>query len=71
MISIQTLFENTETYGMHKKYLKKVSKTCQRLGSIEKLIPRMDYPKPGTERFSEDLEEVKDVLRHPVLQVNF
>ena len=71
MISIQALFEETEAHGMHKKRLKKVSKVCNRLGDAEKLIPKMNFPQPGSERFNDDIQEVERCVKSPCLAGNF
>jgi len=71
MSLFQSLFTETANHGVHKKHLKRISRICKRLGSIEKIIPKMNYPHPSSEKFKEDIEEVIRSIQDPCMSSGF
>ena len=59
MSLLKAMFKETAQHGVHKKHLKRVSKSCKVLGSVENSIPVIKYPPQGTERFNNDINEVE------------
>jgi len=67
----QSLFKETADHGVHKKHLKRVSRVCKHLDDAEKMLPKMNYPEIGTDKFNEDLAEVRRCMTNPCLTDKF
>ena len=59
MSLLKSLFRETAHHGVHKKHLKRVSKSCKLLGDVEHKIPVVKYPLHGTKAFKDDIDEVE------------
>lgn len=71
MISISRLFEDAEQQSVPKKYRKRVSKKCNHFKGFEESLPELKYPLENSQRFEEDLDEVRRCVRNPSLSQKF
>lgn len=71
MISLSRLFEDGEQQSVPKKYRKRVSKKCNHFKGFEESLPDLKYPQENTQRFEEDLDEVRRCVRNPSLSQKF
>jgi hypothetical protein len=71
MISIKYLFEDINFDSVPKKYKKRVARKCKILKDFEKDIPNFKYPLLGTNKFEEELDEVKRCVISPSLNKSF
>ena len=71
MFSITRLFEGEQQQSVPKKYKKRVSKKCNHFKGFEDSLPELKYPKQNTQRFEEDLDEVRRCVRNPSLSKKF
>ena len=70
MVSLQRLFKETKDNGIHKKYEKRMSRSCKHIKNGH-LLPEISYPKPGSKEFQEDIENIKHHHRNPCLSSSF
>jgi len=71
MISIQYLFEDMENSSVPKKYKKRISRKCKIFKGFEDDLPKLSYPLEGTNKFEEDLGEVRRCVRNTSLSKSF
>lgn len=71
MSFFKSLFNETADHGVHKKHLKRVSKSCKILGDVENSIPVVRYPLNGTKEFNNDIEEVERCFNNKSLTMSF
>ena len=71
MISLQRLFEDVDITSVPKKYKKRLTRKCKIFEGFEATIPEMPYPKLGTEKLEEDLDEVRRCVKDPSLSEKF
>jgi len=65
MISIKHLFEDVQDIDAPKKYKKRLSKKCNVLKGFEESLPSLTFPLDGTQKFEEDLGEVRRCVKNP------
>jgi len=70
MISLQRLFKETKDNGIHKKYEKRMSRSCKYIKNGH-MLPELSFPQPGTKEFQEDIENIKHHHRNPCLSSTF
>ena len=71
MISLQRLFEDVDISSVPKKYKKRMSRKCKIFKGFEETIPELSYPKIDTDRFEEDLSEVRRCVKNSSLSEKF
>lgn len=71
MISLHRLFEDVDINSVPKKYKKRMSKKCKIFKGFEEALPELSYPKVDTDRFEEDLSEVRRCIKDPSLSEKF
>jgi hypothetical protein len=71
MISLQRLFEDVNFNSVPKKYKKRMTRKCKIFKGFEEEIPELFYPELGTEKFEEDLGEVRRCVKNPSLTDKF
>jgi hypothetical protein len=70
MYSIQNLFEDIQN-DVPKKYKKRTSKKCVTFKGFEESLPEFKFPEEGSDKFEEDLDEVRRCVRNPSLGAKF
>ena len=71
MISIQCLFEDAKFDSVPKKFKKRLSRKVKNFKDFESSLPDMSYPDIGTQKFEEDLDEVRRCVKNPSLSKSF
>lgn len=71
MSLLKSMFAETADHGVHKKHLKRISKSCKHLGGVENTIPILKYPAYNSKNFKEDLAEVERCYRSKSLNTSF
>jgi len=71
MISLQRLFEDVDINSVPERYKKRISRKCKTFKGFEETLPELSYPLINTDRFEEDLSEVRRCIKNPSLSEKF